>query len=387
MTIVYFSTPWFMDCDLPLIKSLQDKGHTVYYLLSVSPNSANATILNNCTLYPDYSIHNAKEYKCFAAFSAYIDLDYIYIINYPVGSLKSIYPILGSFRLFKKTLRFIEAVNCDVLHMTGIQRHFNYLLAKHFKSILVDTMHDPIPHDPDSISAFQFWSARLFFKLPQRVFLLNKKQGDAFCKRYNYPYEKLAYAKLGSYDCTPLFSSSTKNNTDKYILFFGRIQPYKGVENLIRAMRIVHKDLPTLKLVIAGKGIINEPIDITYTTFINRFISNEEIADLLKNALFVICPYLSATQSGVVSTAFSMDVPIIATNVGGMAESISDKETGLLIEPDNDRSLADAIIYLYKNSGMRTKFIQNIQKERINGCYSWEKISDSYIRIYKKILK
>lgn len=89
---------------------------------------------------------------------------------------------------------------------------------------------------------------------------------------------------------------------DNYILFFGAVQVYKGINELAKAFKqIEHPD--NLKLVIAGKGYmeVEENADVIR---INRFIDDEEVASLFKNSRFVVYPYLSATMSGVLSIAF-----------------------------------------------------------------------------------
>lgn len=387
MRIVYYSTPWFMDCDLPLIKALHQKGHEIYYLLSVNPHSQNATILGNCTLKNEFGLFPAKEYTCLQRFKDYFPLENWYIVNDPQGTAKGISGLLNSAKLVNKVSQLISSLKCDILHVSGIQRNFGLLLSYRFRAKLVTTMHDPIPHDPSSISKFRYWSAWLYFRLPRRIILLNKQQTQAFCKRYSLSAKNIDYARLGVYDCMSLFNKGQIKIDKPFVLFFGRIQHYKGVDLLIKAMKMVHASLPELKLVVAGKGDVKEVIDKSYTTFINEYISTEDLAGLLKDALFTICPYLTATQSGVISTAFAMNSPVLSTNVGGMKESIKDGETGILIEPNNEMKLANAIIDLYKNENLRNQIKLNIKEEVETGYYSWNKIAEIYIASYNKITK
>ena len=385
MTIVYYSTPWFMDCDLPLVKAMIEQGNTVYYIMVVSPSSANATLLNNCKLFEDYSIHHAVEYDCLNIFKNYINIDNFFIVNIPKEGLRSFKAIVNLWCLHRKVLSFIRSFNPDVYHVSGIQRTFEYLKAYALKKSLVTTMHDPIPHDLSSVSKVKYKTAKMFFRLPKKIILLNNQQTKAFCQRYQIDKERIAYSRLGVYECTKLFASLENSRKFSYVLFFGRIQQYKGVELLIRAMRIVHEYCPELKLVIAGKGNINETWDESYIEVNNRFIESNELANMLRFCEFTICPYLSATQSGVVTTAFSMEIPVIATNVGGMKESVKDGETGLLVEPNNEKKLAEAIILLHKNQEMRNSFIDNIKRENSEGIFSWKRIASIYSNIYKQL--
>ena len=109
---------------------------------------------------------------------------------------------------------------------------------------------------------------------------------------------------------------------ENYVLFFGRISPYKGVEYLFRAMERVHKVHPNVKVIVAGSGEMyfdaSEYEKYEYVKIVNRFIELDELADLIRGALFTVCPYTDATQSGVVYSSFALNTPVIATNVGGL---------------------------------------------------------------------
>lgn len=126
-----------------------------------------------------------------------------------------------------------------------------------------------------------------------------------------------------------------KDNKSPYILFFGRIEKYKGVDVLIDAFSKFDK-ATDVKLVIAGKGNAEceqKPND--NVILINRFIKDEEIASLYKGASFVVYPYISATQSGVLSLAMFFETPIIASDVPYFKQVLNDSNTGLLFKNGN----------------------------------------------------
>jgi glycosyltransferase involved in cell wall biosynthesis len=75
----------------------------------------------------------------------------------------------------------------------------------------------------------------------------------------------------------------------------------------------------------------------------NRFIANEDVEPYFKATDAVIMPYYSATQSGILMMAYGFLVPVVATNVGGIAELIKNNETGLLIKDNNKENLLPAI--------------------------------------------
>src|SRR5690606_30937707 len=97
------------------------------------------------------------------------------------------------------------------------------------------------------------------------------------------------------------------------ILFFGRIEPYKGLDILLESMQKVWKDHPDWTLTVAGVGDIS-PYSANLADkrieLINRFIEDEEVAPLFQKASFVVLPYISATQSGVIPVASAFKKPV-----------------------------------------------------------------------------
>ena len=173
-----------------------------------------------------------------------------------------------------------------------------------------------------------------------------------------------------------------------YILFFGRISPYKGIEYLLKAMRRVHEVHPETRVIIAGKGEYNfdiEPyINLGYVEFRNKFIELDELADLIRGAQFTVCPYTEATQSGVVYSSFALNTPVIATRVGGLPEMIDDGKTGVIVPPCDEQSLAEAIIDLLGDYAKLSDLTNNIKVSADSGKGSWTVIADEYLDIYKK---
>ena len=173
-------------------------------------------------------------------------------------------------------------------------------------------------------------------------------------------------------------------------MFFGYISPYKGLEYLCEAMEEVHRQHPDVKLVIAGGGKIYfdwKPFKgKDYIILRNHFVDLPELAGLLHDCEFSVCPYKDATQSGVVQTAFSMGVPMIVTNIGALPEVVKDGQNGLVVPPCDSKALAEAIIKLLANpqkiSSMRDSIKDVWQKEM-----NWEPIANEYINCYQSLLK
>lgn len=166
-----------------------------------------------------------------------------------------------------------------------------------------------------------------------------------------------------------------------YFLFFGRIEAYKGVETLVEAFNKLGYT-KSCKLVIAGSGTINTKITNSNIIFINRYIDDGEISALYKKARCIIYPYLSATQSGVLSVAAYFGKPMILSNIPFFTENIKNHDFVFYSEPGNPDSLKLSIEDFinsaprydeFKNNSLKfyqTRYSNNSYKEHLQNIYS-----------------
>lgn len=308
-------------------------------------------------------------------------MDNVYISNEPTGRFG-----LKSLWLEFKTFQFIRKQEFDIIHYVEDPSPLFSLLLWFFRKKLVVTIHDGRPHTGDDNRKSQFVRRRLKSYV-KRFLLLNKKENKLFEKGYGVNPEYIYNSHLGYYDMLHMYGNKTLQKQN-YILFFGRISPYKGIEYLLKAMLIVHEVFPETRVIIAGKGKYNfdiEPYEhLDYIEFINKFIELDELADLIRGAQFTVCPYTEATQSGVVYSSFALNTPVIATRVGGLPEMIDDGDTGIIVPPCDEQSLAEAIMDLLGNSAKLSNLTNNIRVSADSGKGSWSVIADEYLDIYKK---
>ncbi len=175
---------------------------------------------------------------------------------------------------------------------------------------------------------------------------------------------------------------AANSQQDKQILFFGLIKPYKGLDLLLRAMPSILKEIPELKLVVAGAVYgdtepyfklmeelgIQDSVDVQF-----RYISDTEMADFFNKSQLCVLPYRTATQSGVIANAYSFGVPVLATDVGGLKEYIEPGETGYLVAPEDPEAIATAVIEHFKSNALdrMQMHISNYRKR-----FSWKKLAE-----------
>ena len=173
----------------------------------------------------------------------------------------------------------------------------------------------------------------------------------------------------------------------KYVLFFGFIRGYKGLDLLLEAFADKRlKDLG-VKLVVAGEfyGSPKPYMDqIDSLKIADRvvlktdYIPDEEVNRYFRACDIVAQPYKSATQSGVTQIAFHFEKPMLVTNVGGLPEIVPNGKIGYVVEP-NAQQIADALVAYYQEDKEAT-FIENVKEEKKK--YAWDKMTATILSVY-----
>jgi glycosyltransferase involved in cell wall biosynthesis len=178
-------------------------------------------------------------------------------------------------------------------------------------------------------------------------------------------------------------------NSTRYLLFFGFIRDYKGLDLLIQAFANERLRKFPVKLLVAGEYYSSpEP----YLTLIKEknlealielrtdFIPDHEVNRYFSAADMVVQPYKSATQSGVTQIGYHFNKPMLVTNVGGLSEIIADGKIGYVVEPDIS-AIADALVDFYEND-RRTEFEANVIEEKKK--FSWDNMVNTILSVYNK---
>ncbi len=178
-----------------------------------------------------------------------------------------------------------------------------------------------------------------------------------------------------------------KLDADKdYMLFFGLVRAYKGLDLLLDAMGKMHDKLPNLRLLIAGEFYEQEEVYrkqiadnglIDKVIIRNEFIPDADLRLYFGAADLIVQPYKTATQSGVTQVAFHFEKPMLVTNVGGLGEIVHDHKMGYAVQP-NAESIAEAIIDYYENDRQEdyTQYLI-LEKEK----YSWSILTKAFTHI------
>lgn len=108
---------------------------------------------------------------------------------------------------------------------------------------------------------------------------------------------------------------------------------------------------------------------------INRWLGNAELATLIRHSKCVVCPYLSASQSGIPQTVFNFDKPIIATDIESFEAVIQNELNGIIVRRNNVKEFADAIKRILNDDELYHQMVSNIKNiENVNLLWSGKRL-------------
>jgi glycosyltransferase involved in cell wall biosynthesis len=250
-------------------------------------------------------------------------------------------------------------------------------IKKKTKTKVIAVTHNLIPHEKQ---AFASILTRYFINSIDGVICLSSSVQDDLRKiNKSTPVMHLTHPV---YD---IYGSKTSRNEaldhlklergKKYLLFFGLIRKYKGLELLINAFAQLKN--PDLILLVAGEFYENKSayfqmvndLEISQKViFTDSFIPDNDVKYYFSAADLVVQPYLTATQSGVTQIAYQFDCPMLVTDTGGLAEIVINNQTGFVCKQDKTE-IAEKISLFFEND-MAPAMIENVRKEKVR--FSWE---------------
>lgn len=256
------------------------------------------------------------------------------------------------------------------------------------KTKIITLLHNAIPHEPRFFD--KPFAKMLFDRTHGFIVLSDTVKNDVLSL---YPQARICLKPHPLYDhfgkklnkeesCKIVEVDPDK----KTLLFFGLIRDYKGLDLLIEAMNYLDD---SYQLIIAGEcygdfAKYQERIDKSTAKgrikVLNKYIDDKEVPLLFSASDLLVLPYRSATQSGVLPVAYHFEIPILATDVGDLPDSVGVQGTGLICKPEAI-SISEGIKKVFAED--RQHFIINIQEEKKS--LSWESFAKALIDFSEKL--
>jgi glycosyltransferase involved in cell wall biosynthesis len=168
-------------------------------------------------------------------------------------------------------------------------------------------------------------------------------------------------------------------------VFFGYVRAYKGLDTLLEAWPRVRARRP-VTLVVAG-DFYEDPAPYRARAaaagdgavrLLEGYLPDPDVEALFKAADVVVLPYHSATQSGVTHVAYALGVPVIITDVGGLAETVHAGTTGLVVPPRDPGALAEAVVRYFAD-GLGPQLREGVRA--LQAAHSWEVLADHTVEL------
>ncbi|MEN9918895.1 MAG: hypothetical protein RL662_1331 [Bacteroidota bacterium] len=174
------------------------------------------------------------------------------------------------------------------------------------------------------------------------------------------------------------------------LLFFGLIREYKGLDILIEGISILDD---SYQLIIAGEcygdfskyqQLIDASPQSANIKVFEQYIPDDMVTVLFSAADLLVLPYRSATQSGVVALAYQLELPMVATNVGALGETVLTSNAGIVVPQVDAESIAIGIQNYFEDTGNQALYKENIQSEKKR--LSWSTLGQSLQHFFEGLI-
>lgn len=208
------------------------------------------------------------------------------------------------------------------------------------KAKTYQVIHEVIPHEGDSQVKMVDLMNKAVVKFADMIVLRNKTYIQDMIERYGISANRVKYLEL--WRRYPEYTAPVHSGR---VLFFGRINPYKGVNNLLEIVRLC----PDIQFDVIGRvdsqmqDIVGQLAKEKNVKLNNDYVTNTEMRDAFINCDWTIVPYNSASQSGIIIDAYKYSRPVIAFAVGAIPEQVDADKSGYLVEAGDNKKFADKL--------------------------------------------
>jgi len=304
---------------------------------------------------------------------------------------------IGYARFLRGLKNVLMSINPDIVHSHCLHPHLFQLckFKPRLKYKLIAELHHPVV-------ALEKLSAKIVFPIAFNYLKTKSACIDYFIAHTDIERQwleekgidqnKIAIVRLPAIS-SKLLAYPTVPLRNKNILFLGRITEVKGVHILIEAFTHIKRKYPETKLILAGPSdkryektlrMIMEKYNLTDSIEFTGPVYGENKINLIRSALVFVLPSLKEYTGGVLLEAQALGTPVVATRVGAIPEIVLDGETGFLVEPNNPRELAEAIIRLIEDEELWRRLSTKAREWARN--FTLEKRVDELESLYREVL-
>jgi len=233
---------------------------------------------------------------------------------------------------------------------------------------IIIEFHEVVDTLESSILPIRIYSkvmGKLIRRLATRYVVHSNADRELISKNYGIEKEKIEVIPHGIYDHYKKIERTIAKTTvgikeDFAILFFGLLRPYKGVRYLIKAFESLPEDvIKKSRLLIVGetwedkesKELVKESKYSNKINVVDRYVGDDEVSLYFSASDVLVIPYTRASQSGVAHIGMAFGMPIIASEVGGLKESLGKYEGTVFVHPESAEDITKALRYVFDERG------------------------------------
>ncbi len=301
------------------------------------------------------------------------------------------------YPLIRDIVTAIDDFGPDVVHFQVNNPLICPLITRLRRYPLVATFHDVRPHPGEDhildIGSLLYRLTLLMSRvLTDRIFVHGDALREVLVEDYHVPARKVHVIPFGEHEVMPFkkFEQKGLEPDGPRVLFFGRIHRYKGLDCLIQAEPLITREIPGARFVIAGTGedfgrygemmAGRDAFEVR-----NYRVPYEEGARLFQQASVVALPYIEASQSGVIPTAYGFRRPVVVTDVGSLPEIVDDGVTGYVVPPGDPAALAGAIVRLLGDPEACRRMGER-GYAKLKTDMAWPAIAKSLVEVYSDLV-
>ena len=291
----------------------------------------------------------------------------------------------------------------DIIHThipTPWSADWSALSSKIKNKPLVVTYHNDIIGDGIADYIARFYNStflKLLLKRADKIIITQPSyiKSSAYLRGYQDKVEVIP----NGVDVDKFKPNENFNDDNNYTIFFlsllDEFHRYKGLDILLKSLQIVKKEIPNIKLVVGGKGVLVDyykkmvvSMELVGNVEFTGFISDDDIVDYYNQANVFVLPSTSSLQEGfgiVALEALACQTPVITTDIVGVAEDLDAVNGGLIVPPKDNVKLAEAIIIILKDKELQEEMGKRGRK-LVMEKYTWKGVASTMEKLYKIIL-
>lgn len=315
---------------------------------------------------------------------------------------------------YVRLIRYAATAEPRIFHIlwnNKFQTFDRTLLMLYYKVLgkrIVLTVHNVNASKRDSKDTlFNRFTLRIQYRFADHIFVHTEQMKSELLLEFGVQGARVSVIPFGINNAVPntdLTSGGARQrlgipNTDRTILFFGNIAPYKGLEYLIAALQHLWRHGGDYRLIIAGwpkncerywstiQEAIREDVHKERILLREGYIPDDETEVYFKAADVLVLPYRRIYQSGVLFLGYSFGLPVLAADVGSLKDEIVEGETGFLFTSEDPIDSARAIESyftsdLYRDLGTRRRQIRDYAEKQ----HSWDIVGQITMGVYADLL-